>query len=113
MKRYKFICLASVFFDQPQTELPSFLLSFGEFRSNFATDGALYFATRNKNINLPPIVLLTPSIPVPRVGVPNVGDRSTTVKINLQSGTEINYFSRSQASGSWIAAGNFDTQVLE
>ena len=93
--------------------IPSFLLSFGEFRSNFATDGALYFATRNKNINLPPIVLLTPSMPVPRVGVPDVGNRSTTVKINLQSGTEINYFSRSQASGSWIAAGNFDTQVLE
>ena len=32
--------------------IPSFLLSFGEFRSNFSTDGALYFATRNKNIDL-------------------------------------------------------------
>jgi hypothetical protein len=93
--------------------IPSFLLSFGEFRSNFATDGALYFATRNQNIALDPVVLLTPSAPVPRVGVANVGDRSAIVKVNIQSGTEINYFSRSQASGSWIAAGNFDTQVLE
>lgn len=93
--------------------IPSFLLSFGEFRSNFSTDGALYFATRNKNIAIPPVVLLTPSMPVPRVGVTDVGDRSAAVKINLQSGTEINYFSRSQASGSWIAAGDFDTQVLE
>jgi hypothetical protein len=93
--------------------IPSFLLSFGEFRSNFATDGALYFATRNQNSNLPPVALLTPSFPVPRVGVGNVGDRSSIVNINFQPGTEINYFSRSQASGSWIAAGNFDTQVLE
>jgi hypothetical protein len=93
--------------------IPSFLLSFGEFRSNFATDGALYFATRNKNIAIPPVALLTPSMPVPRVGVANVGDRSSIVRINFQSGTEINYFSRSQASGSWIAAGNFNTQVLE
>jgi len=93
--------------------IPSFLLSFGEFRSNFSTDGALYFATRNQNMGIEPVVLLTPSLPVPRVGVANVGDRSGLVNINLQSGTEINYFSRSQASGSWIAAGNFNTQVLE
>jgi len=93
--------------------IPSFLLSFGEFRSNFATDGALYFATRNKNVVIPPIVLLTPSSPVPRVGFGNVGDRSTLVQISFGLGTEINYFARSAASGSWIAAGNFDTQVLE
>jgi hypothetical protein len=93
--------------------IPSFLLSFGEFRSNFATDGALYFATRNKNVIISPIALITPSFPVPRVGVGNVGDRSVLVPINFQQGTEINYFSRSAASGSWIAAGNFDTQILE
>jgi hypothetical protein len=93
--------------------IPSFLLSFGEFRSNFSTDGALYFATRNQNNILSPIVMLTPAFPVPRVGVADVGDRSSLVKINFQQGTEINYFSRSAASGSWIAAGNFNTQVLE
>ncbi|HEX4068580.1 MAG TPA: hypothetical protein VHX42_00630 [Candidatus Babeliales bacterium] len=93
--------------------IPSFLLSFGEFRSNFATDGALYFATRNKNVFIPPIALLTPSIPEPRVGVAGVGDRSSLLNINFEQGTEINYFNRSQASGSWIAAGNFNTQVLE
>jgi hypothetical protein len=93
--------------------IPSFLLSFGEFRSNFATDGALYFATRNQNIKIPPIALLTPSFPVPRVGVGNIGDMSIPVKINFQNGTEINAFTRSQASGSWITAGNFKTQVLE
>ncbi len=93
--------------------IPSFLLSFGEFRSNFATDGALYFATRNQNVRRAPIALVTPSFPVPRVGISGVGDRSSLVNINFQQGTEINYFSRSQASGSWIAAGNFNTQVLE
>lgn len=93
--------------------IPSFLLSFGEFRSNFSTDGALYFATRNQNIDISPVVLLTPAFPVPRVGVNNVGNRSSIVDINIQQGTEINYFSRSQASGSWITAGNFNTQVLE
>ncbi len=93
--------------------IPSFLLSFGEFRSNFATDGALYFATRNQNVHIPPIALLTPAGPEPRVGVAGVGDRSSLVNINFGSGTEINYFARSQASGSWIAAGNFNTQVLE
>jgi hypothetical protein len=92
--------------------IPSFLLSFGEFRSNFSTDGALYFATRNQNDAISPVVMLTPSAPVPRIGFGNVGDRSTPVAINFQ-GTEINYFARSAASGSWIAAGNFDTQVLE
>ena len=93
--------------------IPSFLLSFGEFRSNFATDGALYFATRNQNIVLPPIALLTPTFPAPQVGVRNVGDLSQPVRINFQGGTEINAFERSQASGSWIIAGNFNTQVLE
>lgn len=93
--------------------VPSFLLSFGEFRSNFATDGALYFATRNKNVDLSPIAMITPSQPGPRVGFGNVGDRSMPVAINFQQGTEINYFARSAASGSWIAAGNFNTQVLE
>jgi hypothetical protein len=93
--------------------IPSFLLSFGEFRSNFSTDGALYFATRNQNEILLPIVMLTPASPVPRVGVANVGDRSTRVNISVSPGSEINYFGRSAASGSWIAAGNFDTQVLE
>jgi hypothetical protein len=92
--------------------IPSFLLSFGEFRSNFATDGALYFATRNQNVALPPIVLLTPRSPVPQVGVRNVGNQSAPVKVSI-NGTEINAFERSQASGSWIIAGNFDTQVLE
>ncbi len=92
--------------------IPSFLLSFGEFRSNFATDGALYFATRNQNVNISPIAMLTAS-PEPRIGVSGVGDRSSALNINFVSGTEINYFSRSQASGSWIAAGNFNTQVLE
>lgn len=93
--------------------IPSFLLSFGEFRSNFATDGALYFATRNKNIAVGPIVMITPANPVPRVGFGNVGDRSTPVAINLAQATEINYFARNIASGSWIAAGDFNTQVLE
>ncbi len=93
--------------------IPSFLLSFGHFRSNLATDGGLYFATRNQNNALAPIVMVTPASPVARVGVPNVGDRSIPVKINFNSGSEINYFSRSVASGSWIAAGNFNTQVLE
>jgi len=96
--------------------IPSFLLSFGEFRSNFATDGALYFATRNQNVLIPPIAMLplpTPTTPEPRVGFANVGDRSSLVNINFGQGTEINYFARSQASGSWIAAGNFNTQVLE
>ncbi len=93
--------------------IPSFLLSLGEFRSNFATDGSLYFATRNQNVVLPPVALLAPAFPEPRVGVAGVGDRSFSVNINFESGTEINYFARSQASGSWIAAGNFDTQVLE
>src|SRR4029078_11284190 len=55
--------------------IPSFLLSFGEFRSNFSTDGALYFATRNENVSVPPVVFLTPANLVPRVGVGNVGDR--------------------------------------
>jgi len=93
--------------------IPSFLLSFGEFRSNFATDGALYFATRNQNVVLAPVVMLTPAHPVPRVGIGNVGDRSMPVAINFQQGTDINYFGRNPASGSWIAAGNFNTQVLE
>lgn len=93
--------------------IPSFLLSFGGFRSKFATDGALYFATRNQNNDIAPIAMITPAFPVPRVGVPNVGDRSSLVNINFQQGTEINYFDRSAPSGSWIAAGNFNTQVLE
>lgn len=93
--------------------IPSFLLSFGEFRSNFSTDGALYFATRNANDKVPPIAMLTPAQPAPRVAFGNVGDRSAPVAINFQQGTEVNYFARSAASGSWIAAGNFDTQILE
>ncbi len=93
--------------------IPSFLLSFGEFRSNFATDGALYFATRNQNVFISPIATLTPSSPEPRIGTAGVGDRSSAINIHFGSGTEINYFARSQASGSWIAAGNFNTQVLE
>lgn len=93
--------------------IPSFLLSFGEFRSNFATDGALYFATRNQNVAISPIAMLTPASPEPRVAAAGVGDRSSLVHINFEQGTEINYFARSQASGSWIAAGNFNTQVLE
>jgi hypothetical protein len=93
--------------------IPSFLLSFGQFRSNFATDGAVYFATRNQNINFPPMLFLTPAFPAPRVGVKNIGDMSNPIKIDFQQGTEINSFGRSQASGSWIIAGNFNTQVLE
>ena len=62
---------------------------------------------------IPPIALLTPAIQEPRVGIAGVGDRSSLVNINFGQGTEINYFARSQASGSWIAAGNFNTQVLE
>ena len=92
--------------------IPSFLLSFGALRSNFSTDGALYFATRNQDSAIAPVVTITPGYLVPRVGVPNVGDKSSLVPVEIQ-GTEINYFSRSAASGSWIAAGNFDTQVLE
>ena len=91
--------------------IPSFLLSFGEFRSHFATDGALYFATRNEHNTFPSVAMLTPGFSAPRVGVAGVGDRSAPVKVSL--GTEINYFDRSAASGSWIAAGNFNTQVLE
>lgn len=93
--------------------IPSFLLSFGEFRSNFATDGALYFATRNKNVDIPPVALLTPAFPAPQVGVKNVGDLSMFINTHAQNGTEINALQRSQASGSWVIAGDFNTQVLE
>ncbi len=91
----------------------SFFLNFGNFNSIFATDGALYFASRSKNNAQPPRTVLTPGEPAPRVGLRNVGERSTTVAIKYGDGTEINAFVCSQASGSWITAGDFGIQVLE
>src|SRR5690606_27579172 len=93
--------------------IPSFFLNFGNFNSIFATDGALYFATRSKNNIQAPRVVLTPAYPAPQVAARNVGERSTTVNVPLNNATEINNFQRSQASGSWIAAGDFGMQVLE
>ncbi len=93
--------------------IPSFFLNFGNFNSIFATDGGLYFASRCKNGAGAPRVVLTPGEPAPRVGTRNVGERSSTVAINLADGTEINALQRSQASGSWIVAGDFGMQVLE
>jgi hypothetical protein len=93
--------------------IPSFFLNFGNFNSIFATDGGLYFANRSKNNLQPPHTVLTPGEPAPRVGVRNVGERSLPVNIYFGNGTEINAFQRSQASGSWIVAGDFGMQVLE
>jgi len=93
--------------------IPSFFLNFGNFNSIFATDGGLYFANRSKNNNQGPRTVLTPAEPAPRVGVRNVGERSSTITIHTGNGTEINAFERSQASGSWIIAGDFGMQVLE
>jgi hypothetical protein len=93
--------------------IPSFFLNFGNFNSIFATDGALYFATRSQNNAQQPRTVLTPAYPAPQVSARNVGERSSTVSINYNNGTEINGFQRSQASGSWIAAGDFGMQVLE
>ena len=72
--------------------IPSFLLSFGEYRSNFATDGGLYFSLRNQRADFSPLAFITPSFPVPRVGVANVGDRSLPVMINFQQGSELVIF---------------------
>lgn len=93
--------------------IPSFFLNFGNFNSIFATDGALYFATRSQNNAQQPRTVLTPTYPAPQVSMRNVGERSSTVSINYNNGIEINGFQRSQASGSWIAAGDFGMQALE
>jgi len=93
--------------------IPSFFINFGDFNSIFATDGALYFASRSKNNIQPPRTVLTPAHPAPQVAARNVGERSLTVAIPLQNGTEINALQRSQASGSWVIAGDFGMQVLE
>jgi len=93
--------------------IPSFFLNFGRYTHALATDGGLYFATRNQHNRLSPETLLTPPYPIPQVGVRNVGERSIPVAINYNHGSEINGLERSQASGSWIIAGNFGMQVLE
>ena len=93
--------------------IPSFFINFGVFKSGFATDGALYFATRNQSNRQAPLTVLTPAHPEPTVGIRNIGERSTPVIISYDNGTEINAFERSQASGSWLIAGNFGMHVLE
>jgi hypothetical protein len=93
--------------------IPSFFINFGNFNSIFATDGALYFASRSKHNALPPQTVLTPGYPAPQVSARNVGERSTPVAIFMHNATEINALQRSQASGSWVIAGDFGMQVLE
>jgi hypothetical protein len=94
-------------------DIPSFFINFGNFNSIFSTDGALYFASRSQHAAAPPRTVLTPSYLPPQVGVRNVGERSTILNIPYNNGTEINALQQSQASGSWIIAGDFGMQVLE
>jgi hypothetical protein len=93
--------------------IPSFFLNFGLFKSGFATDGALYFATKNQQNTQAPYTVITPAFPAPIVSGRNIGERSTTVAIPLNTGTELNALERSQASGSWLLAGDFGMRVLE
>lgn len=102
-----------VFDDLFVQNIPSFFLSFGQFKNIFTTDGALYFASRGAINNALATVTLTPSFPEPRVGVPLIGEKSVVQDVIFNNETELNAFDRSQGSGSWIVAGNFGMQVLE
>jgi len=92
---------------------PLFLLNFGIFKQNFTTDGALYFATENQDLNKPVSASLTPVKAPPRIGVPFIGVNSTTVPIILSNGSYISALLRSVASGSFLITGDFNVQVNE
>ncbi len=94
-------------------DVPSFLLNFGIFKQSFTTDGALYFATEDQNLNKPVLVTLTPVKTPPRTGVLFIGVSSTTVPITLSNGSYISALLRSVASGSFLITGDFNVQVNE
>jgi len=95
-------------------DVPSFLLNFGIFKQSFTTDGALYFATEDQDLNEPVLATLTPVKTPPRTGIPFVGvNNSTTVPITLMNGSYISALLRSVASGSFLITGDFNIQVNE
>ncbi len=103
----------TLFNDLYVKDIPSFLLNFGIFKQNFTTDGALYFATQDQNLNESILATLTSVRQPPRTGVLFVGVNSSTVPITLTNGSYISALLRNVASGSFLITGDFDMQVNE
>jgi len=103
----------TLFNDLYVKDIPSFLLNFGIFKQNFTTDGALYFATQDQNLNESMLATLTSAKQPPRTGVLFVGVNSSTVPITLTNGSYISTLLRSVASGSFLITGDFHVQVNE
>lgn len=86
-------------------DIPTFLVSLGNYRNYFATDGAINMITRSKYLQNPVIYELLP--PHLRAGVRDQQKRSFMINLNIPQSRAIGPMVRSSTSGSWLIVGDF------
>ncbi len=91
--------------------VPSYFVSFGQYRTLFATDGTSYFNARNASYPSDPFLRVLPIAAI--TGFRFEGRRSLTIPVDIAGATIINALVRNSATGSWITAGDFGLRVNE
>ena len=92
-------------------DIPSFFVNYGMFRNYFVTDGSLYFASRSKNVAIPPLMELLPTGYVD--GNIYLVRSSSAIDLNLANALSMGKIFRCSASGAWIVSGDFGIKMDE
>jgi hypothetical protein len=101
--------ISDLFFDAE----PAFLANLGEFRSEFATDGALYMHARSQNGPVGPNVKILPIELRTGVSLAKFRLPSGQVSVAFGTGQTINSLVRDTASGGYTIAGDFGLRINE
>src|SRR5439155_26893292 len=95
-----------------ENSLSSFFV-LSDFKKCFATDGAAYFITRDKDTTSGATAALISHVFPLHVGNPAAGLRTSSVTALTDLGEQIQAVQRNGASGSWLLAGDFGLRVNE
>ena len=91
-------------------DIPSYFVGFGEFRNQFATDGVLYFSSRNKTEFEDAVVTTLNST----VGIRGGRAFPTSIKTaTTLGGTIVSGIVRNSATGSWLVVGDNGVRINE
>ncbi len=92
----------------------SYLMNYGQLRPMFATDGAMYFGARDRDLAINPQVIVPSTATPPQSGYRFVGVKGVAqLPVNISAGNNVTTLLRNFASGSWLISGDFGLQINE
>jgi len=90
--------------------IPSYFVSFGQFRDWIVSDGALFLHEINRNLCEDPVIY---ALRVARSGIRFLADKNPALPLTLHDACFLLPVLRNSATGSWLLAGNDGLRINE